>query len=152
MITDNVDLRKKIRRAQLQRVGVIQKGGTLRVYRRKVFMITAYRVINLAPRNGEHRKELLRIILKEGCFLSEKYPGILFYFNRQKPNGRVWRNMNFKVVQLGRIARISADDALYTFYVSGGLIRKNRINLESTLFITETELCDADSCGSLLAA
>lgn len=115
-------------------------------------MITAYRVVNSAPQNGEYRKELLRIILKEGCFLSEKYPGILFYFNRHKPHGRAWRNMNIKIVRLGRIATISADDALYTFYVSDGLVRKSFLNLESAMLITETELCDAESFGSLLAA
>ena len=124
----------------------------MRVYRMKIAAITAYRIKNLAPELGDRRQELIDTIMQEECFLSDRYPGVVFFFNRNKPRGGFWRNRNFKIVRLGSIARVQPEDALYTYFERNGDIGRGYLNLGFARLITETELCDAASCGELVAA
>lgn len=124
----------------------------MRRYRLKIAAITAYRIQNLAPDSGACRQDLINMIIREECFLSERYPGVAFFFNRSKPNGALWRDHNFKIVRLGSIARLRPEDHVYTYYERENGINRGFLNLGFTRLVTETELCDADSCGELLAA
>lgn len=124
----------------------------MRIYRLKIATITAYRITNLAPETGDRRQELIDMIMREECFLSGRYPGVVFFFNRKKPNGGLWRKRNFKIVRLGRIARLNPEDAVYTYYERDNIVSKGILNLGFTRLMTEAELCDAESCGELVAA
>lgn len=97
-------------------------------------------------------QELISLIVREECFLSERYPGVVFFFNRSKPNGALWRERNFKIVRLGSIARLRPEDQVYTYYERASSIRRGLLNLGFTRLLTEAGLCDAESCGELLAA
>lgn len=124
----------------------------MRVYRLKIATITAYRINNLVPELGDRRRELIEIVMREECFLSGRYPGVVFYFNRRKPNGALWRERNFKIVRLGSIARLNPEDAVYTYYERNSAVSRGLLNLGYTRLVTEADLCDAESCGELLAA
>lgn len=106
----------------------------------------------MAPEFGDRRQELIRTVMKEECYLSGKYPGMVFYFNRNKPDACLWRSSNFKVVRLGRIAKIDHDDALFTYYDAEGTVRRGYLNLGFARLIPGEHICDAESCGSFLAA
>lgn len=124
----------------------------MRSYRLKISTITAYRIKNLAPERGDRRKELIGMIVREECFLSEKYPGVVFFFNRSKPNGALWKDRCFKIVRLGSIARLQPEDEVYTYHERENSISRGFLNLSFTRLVTEGALCDADSCRELLAA
>jgi len=124
----------------------------VRVYRLKIAAITAYRITDLAPQQGNRRKDLIDLIVQEECLLSDRYPGVVFFFNRSKPSGRLWREHNFKIVKLGSIARLHSEDALYTYYERDGMVCKGILNLGFTRLITAADQCDAESCQELLVA
>jgi hypothetical protein len=128
------------------------KEAVVRVYRLKIATITAYRITNLAPELGDRRKDLMDLVVQEESFLSKRYPGVVFFFNRTKPSGRLWRERNFKIVRLGSIARLQPEDELYTYYERDGMVCRGTLNLGFTRLITEADQCDAESCGELLVA
>ncbi len=90
--------------------------------------------------------------MQEESFLSKRYPGVVFFFNRAKPSGRLWRERSFKIVRLGSIARLHSEDELYTYYERDGMVCRGTLNLGFTRLITEADQCDAESCGELLVA